>query len=232
MQSDMGQDPMGGDASFMGAPQQDMGTDPMAGGGMDDGMDTGMDGENEPVMGSKPFDSVPKSEVTDDPEKKVESLIGQAASVIRKDLNSDGINKHEDKKKEVLGMLVSAVVDGMDDEERNGIIDYLSDKLNGDIEGEGGTDGESTGAPLDANGSQDMGADPMAGGMDNGMDAGTEQPQDGMDQPPMMEEMIREITNGVLSSMAGAECQRKASKPSSKTPSRKKGYNSKPYEVR
>lgn len=70
-----------------------------------------------------------QSEISDDPEKQVESLIGKAASIIRKDLNSDGINKHEDKKKEVLGMLAAAIIDGMGDEERNSIIDYLSDKL-------------------------------------------------------------------------------------------------------
>lgn len=91
-----------------------------------------MDMNQEPMGDENNFDfgdNDNQSEMSDDPEKQVESLIGKAASIIRKDLNSDGINKHEDKKKEVLGMLAAAIIDGMDDEERNSIIDYLSDKL-------------------------------------------------------------------------------------------------------
>lgn len=113
---------------------------PMMDGDMNMPMDNqGMDMNQQP-MGDD-FDSMEnendfdfggndnQSEISDDPEKQVESLIGKAASIIRKDLNSDGINKHEDKKKEVLGMLAAAIIDGMSDEERNSIIDYLSDKL-------------------------------------------------------------------------------------------------------
>lgn len=113
---------------------------PMMDGDMNMPMDNqGMDMNQQP-MGDD-FDSMEnennfdfggndnQSEISDDPEKQVESLIGKAASIIRKDLNSDGINKHEDKKKEVLGMLAAAIIDGMGDEERNSIIDYLSDKL-------------------------------------------------------------------------------------------------------
>ena len=120
---------MGGDASFTG-----------------NDMEEPMEDENI-EMGANAFGG--ENEVTDDPEKKVESLIGKASSIIRKDLNSDGINKHEDKKKEVLGMLASAIIDGLDDEERKGIIDYLSDKLQGDGESKGDVDGGSEDTSLD-----------------------------------------------------------------------------------
>lgn len=129
---------MGGDASFTG-----------------NDMEEPMDDENI-EMGANAFGDENENEVTDDPEKKVESLIGKAASIIRKDLNSDGINKHEDKKKEVLGMLTSAIIDGLDDEERKGIIDYLSDKLQGDGESKGDVDGGSEDTSLD-NETPDMG---------------------------------------------------------------------------
>ena len=57
-----------GDALFTGGGQDPTGgtQDPMADG-------------NEPVMGSDPFGGAPESDVTDDPEKKVESLIGQVS---------------------------------------------------------------------------------------------------------------------------------------------------------
>lgn len=113
---DMGMD---GNASFDNNEEQPIENDPDMMG-------------NEPEMGADAFNDDNddnNSDVSKDPVKKVESLIGQASSLIRKHLNSDGINKHEDKKKEVLGMLTSAIVDGMSTEERNEIIDYLSDKL-------------------------------------------------------------------------------------------------------
>lgn len=115
--------------------------DSMMGGDMNmpmDNQDMNMGMDNQPMdMNQEPmgdennfdFGDNNQSEMSDDPEKQVESLIGKAASIIRKDLSSDGINKHEDKKKEVLGMLTAAIIDGMEDEERNSIIDYLSDKL-------------------------------------------------------------------------------------------------------
>lgn len=102
-------------------------------------IDNDFNQEEEPIMGANPFEGnqADEDEINKDPEKKVESLIGKACSIIRKHLNSNGINKHEDKKKEVLGMLTSAIIDGLNEEERNEIIDYLSDKIQGK--------GESTG---------------------------------------------------------------------------------------
>lgn len=207
-----------GDASFTGG-----GQDPMAG-----GMQDPMAGGNEPVMGSDPFGGAPESDVTDDPEKKVESLIGQASSIIRKDLNSDGINKHEDKKKEVLGMLVSAITDGMDDEERNGIIDYLSDKVNGSGESDGDTDGGSEDTSMET-----QGGDGMDHGMDQdmdqdmGQDAGMQ--QDG-GQAPMLEKIVNEITNGILDRTA--RDSKKNGNPKSNVggrKTRKQGYSHEPF---
>lgn len=118
------------DAPSMQGDSQNIGDESIMDGNdamMDDGQ---MDSDDDVIMGSKPFGDTDES--SSDPEKKVESLIGKAASILRKDLSSDGINKHIDKKKEVLGMLVSAIVNGMDDEHKNEITDYLSDKLKTD----------------------------------------------------------------------------------------------------
>lgn len=222
------QDPMTGSAGaagndpFMGGGMQD----PM-GGGMQDPMgggtqDPAMNGQG-PVMGSDPFGGASNDEVTDDPEKKVESLVGQASSIIRKDLNSDGINKHEDKKKEVLGMLVSAITDGMDEEERNGIIDYLSNKVGGSGESDGDTDGGSEDTSIEA---QD----------DQGMDQGGEMGQDnGMQQnggqPPILEEIVNEITNGILGhSKPSSKKNRKPKSNVGHTAANAHGYKTKPFK--
>ena len=215
----MGADPMGGNASFMGVGDPSMGMDPNAGMG-----GTGQDMGGDPSMGADPFGGG-GNEMTDDPEKEVESLVGQAASIIRKDMNSDGINKHEDKKKEVLGMLVSAITDGMDDEERNGIIDYLSDKVNGSGESDGDTDGGSEDASMDMQDDQDMSQDMN---QDMGQDAGM--PQDG-GQAPMLEEIVNEITNGILDHAVPAS--KKARKPKSNigsTDAKPQGYKAKPFK--
>ena len=193
---------------------------------MDMGMDPGMgSADEEPVMGANPFgDEGNDNGMTDDPEKKVESLIGKASSIIRKELNSDGINKHEDKKKEVLGMLVSAVIDGMDDEERNSVIDYLDTKLNG----EGESDGDDSSDKCQDNSQGDAGMEEPEGGMDN---AGGEMPQEpnlnDSQQQPMMEDIVMEITNTVLDNAKNLK-----SDASSKIANKKaQGYKSRPFKA-
>lgn len=207
---DMGADPMGGNASFM------PGGDPNA--AMDPNAVTDPNAAGEPVMGSDPFGDSGE-EMTDDPEKKVESLIGQAASIIRKDMNSDGINKHEDKKKEVLGMLVSAIVDGMDEDERNSIVDYLSDKLNGSGESEGDADDTGENAESIPQEQQPV-EDPNAG---TDPDAGQPAPQD-----QIMEDIVNEITNGILNRKGnGGEDVKTASNIKN---GQRQGYKAKPFK--
>jgi glycosyltransferase involved in cell wall biosynthesis len=140
-----------------------------------------------------------------DPEKKVESLIGKAASIIRKDLNSDGINKHEDKKKEVLGMLTSAIIDGLDDEERKGIIDYLSDKIQGDGESKGDVDGGSEDTSLD-NETPDMG--------------------DGNENLDLSESIVKKFVKEFRN-----DFQRKNKNIASDIKNNKKGYRSSPFTI-
>lgn len=215
--SGMGADPMGGNASFMGGGDpsmgmdQGMGMDPNAGMG---GMDQDMGGD--PSMGADPFGGG-GDEMTDDPEKEVESLVGQAASIIRKDMNSDGINKHEDKKKEVLGMLVSAVLDGMDAEERQGITDYLSDKINGAGESDGDTDGGSADTSMDM---QQGGQQPMDDGAQDGQNA---------EQNQIMEDIVNEITNGILARTGNGGEKRKPA--ANIRNSSRKGYKKSPFTV-
>lgn len=93
--------------------------------------------DNNVKMGAKAFDDNNEEEdgVSDgnddkDPVNQVESLIGKAASIIRKDMNSNGIEDYMDKKKEILGMLTSAIISGADEDDKKAIIDYLSKKIN------------------------------------------------------------------------------------------------------
>jgi hypothetical protein len=178
---------MGGDASFTG-----------------NDMEEPIDDENI-EMGANAFGDESENEVTDDPEKKVESLIGKAASIIRKDLNSDGINKHEDKKKEVLGMLTSAIIDGLDDEERKGIIDYLSDKIQGDGESKGDVDGGSEDTSLD-NETPDMG--------------------DGNENLDLSESIVKKFVKEFRN-----DFQRKNKNIASDIKNNKKGYRSSPFTL-
>jgi hypothetical protein len=178
---------MGGDASFTG-----------------NDMEEPIDDENI-EMGANAFGDESENEVTDDPEKKVESLIGKAASIIRKDLNSDGINKHEDKKKEVLGMLTSAIIDGLDDEERKGIIDYLSDKIQGDGESKGDVDGGSEDTSLD-NETPDMG--------------------DGNENLDLSESIVKKFVKEFRN-----DFQRKNKNIASDIKNNKKGYRSSPFTI-
>lgn len=236
----MGMNPMGGDASSMPpAPGADpmMGTDPDGGvvgeqgaNGMDPSMmggdpnaaapaggDPMMGGDpNAPVMGANPFDgSEGDASMSSDPEKKAESLAGQLASIFRNDLKNDGINTHEDKKKEVMGMIASAVVDGMNDEDRNSMIEYLSDKLNGSGESDGDTDNNSQ--DMNAN-DQDMGAeDPNA------------MPPDGGDpSQQMMESKVNEVVNEII-----GDLMKKKDKPSTKVDQEEKhGYKEKPFKTK
>jgi len=222
----MGMNPMGGDASYMppapGADPNAMGdpnampaapsTDPMIGGD-----------PNAPVMGANPFDAGDNgASMSSDPEKKAESLAGQLASIFRNDLRNDGINTHEDKKKEVMGMIASAVVDGMNDEDRNSMIEYLSDKLNGSGESDGDTDNDSQ----DMNGNdQDMGTEdpnamPPAGG-DPSMMGGDPSQQ-------MMESKVNEVVNEII-----GDLMKKKVKPAAKVDQEERqGYKGKPYKAK
>lgn len=179
---------MGGDASFTG-----------------NDMEEPIDDENI-EMGANAFGDESENEVTNDPEKKVESLIGKAASIIRKDLNSDGINKHEDKKKEVLGMLTSAIIDGLDDEERKGIIDYLSDKIQGEGESKGDVDG----------GSEDTSLDNETTDMEDG-DENLEELSESI-----VKKFVKEFRN---------DFQRKNKNIASDIKNNKKGYRSSPFTI-
>lgn len=222
----IGMDPnaMGGDPSMQGG-DPNMGMDPMMGG------DPSMQGDpnamgDEPMMGSEPFGDS-GAEMSSDPEKKIESLIGQAASIIRKELNGDGIDKHEDKKKEVLGMLASAIIDGMDEEQRNGIVDYLSDKLQGEGESDGDTDGGSEDDSLDdaEGGNQDDNMDDM--GMEG--DMGMEDPNDGQD--PSMQQMMESIVRNIVDEITGKDQKRTPASDINQY-NYKQGYRSDPYTSR
>ena len=236
----MGMDPMGGDASSMpmGDPNA-MGGDPnMMGGAPMPGDDPNMMGgdpnmmggdPNAPVMGSDPFGQGSDASVSGDPEKKAESLAGQLASIFRNDLKSDGINSHEDKKKEVLGMIASAIVDGMNDEDKNSMIEYLSDKLNGSGESDG--DDED-----DDNTDQDMGGedqgmeDPNAMGGDPSMMGGDPNQQ-------MVEKRVKKVVSDIIKEMTDKHLTQERIMPSSKPNDTKnkvkqkqqKGYKSFPY---
>ena len=230
----MGMNPMGGDASFMppapGVDPNMMGGDPNAmppAPGADPNMMGGdpnaMGGPNAPVMGANPFDGGEgDASMSSDPEKKAESLAGQLASIFRNDLKNDGINSHEDKKKEVMGMIASAVVDGMNDEDRNSMIEYLSDKLNGSGESDGDTD----------NNSQNMNG--------NDQDMGTEDPNamPPVDSDPsmmggdpsqqMMESKVNEVVNEII-----GDLMKKKDKPSTKVDQEEKhGYKEKPFKTK
>ena len=210
----MGMNPMGGDASFMPpAPGADpmMGTDPNA-----------MGDPNAPVMGANPFDGGEgDASMSSDPEKKAESLAGQLASIFRNDLKNDGINTHEDKKKEVMGMIASAVVDGMSEEDRNSMIEYLSDKLNGSGESDGDTDNNSQ--DMNGNdqnmGTEDPNAMPPAGG----------DPMMGGDpSQQMMESKVNEVVNEII-----GDLMKKKVKPAAKVDQEERqGYKGKPYQAK
>lgn len=233
----MDMNPMGGDASsmpmgdpnMMGGDPNTMGgaPDPMAGGDPNAMGDPNMmdDGQNAPVMGADAFDDEGDADVSGDPEKKAESLAGQLASIFRNDLPNNGIDKHEDKKKEVLGMIASAIVDGMSPEDRNSMVEYLSDKLNGS----GESDGDESN---DDEGNQDMGGenqdiqepDLMMGGDPNAMDDPSQQ---------MMESKVNEIVSNIIKEMTGNDLTRKKEKPKAKVDQEeKKGYKSNPYMVK
>ena len=242
---------MGGDASIMppapGADPNMMGGDPNA---MPPAGDPNMMGDpnamggdpnmmgNEPVMGADPFGGEGSADVSGDPEKKAESLAGQLASIFRNDLANDGINKHEDKKKEVLGMVASAVVDGMSDEDRNSMIEYLSDKLNGSGESDGdeSSDGDSNDQGGDQGDMDDpnaMGGDPNAmppAGDSNMMGDPNAMGDDQSQQ--MMENRVNEVVNKILKEITGANDTTKAKKPENKSKveqEAQKGYKATPY---
>lgn len=237
----MGMNPMGGDASFMPPVP---GADPMMGTDPDGGVvgEQGAPGDpnamvdpnamadpNAPVMGANPFDgSEGGADVSGDPEKKAESLAGQLASIFRNDLKNDGINTHEDKKKEVLGMIASAVVDGMSEEDRNSMIEYLSDKLNGSGESDGDTDNNSQ----DMNGNdQDMGTEdpnamPPAGGDPNAM--GDPSMMGGDPSQQMIESKVNEVVNEII-----GDLMKKKVKPAAKVDQEERqGYKGKPYKAK
>lgn len=235
----MGADPMGGDASSMPpVPGADpmMGTDPDGGVVGEQGAPgdpNAMGDPNAPVMGANPFDSGEgDADVSGDPEKKAESLAGQLAAIFRNDLANDGINKHEDKKKEVLGMIASAIVDGMGEEDRNSMIEYLSDKLNGagESDGDEDTNGDQDidmGGDMNSmdDGSQDMmGDDPNAMGGDPNMMGGDQSQQ-------MMEQKVNEVVNSILKEFTGNDMTKtkKEKKPKSDVEKRG-GYNKAPFE--
>lgn len=225
----MGMNPMGGDASFMPPVQ---GADPMMGTDPDGG-DVGEQGApgdpnamvdpNAPVMGANPFDgSEGGADVSGDPEKKAESLAGQLASIFRNDLKNDGINTHEDKKKEVLGMIASAIVDGMSEEDRNSMIEYLSDKLNGSGESDGDEDngGDNMNGDNQDMGGEDPNAMPPAGG-DPSMMGGDPSQQ-------MIESKVNEVVNEII-----GDLMKKKVKPAAKVDQEERqGYKGKPYQTK
>jgi len=207
------------------------GGDPMMGGDPNTmspapGADPMMSGDqNVPVMGANPFDGGEGSaDVSGDPEKKAESLAGQLASIFRNDLKNDGINTHEDKKKEVLGMIASAVVDGMSEEDRNSMIEYLSDKLNGSGESDGDTD----------DGSQDMGGDnQVMGGEDPSAmpPAGSDPMMGGDPSQQMMESKVNEVVNEIIGDLINQKHQKTDKADKVDQPHNKK-YKSDPYTVK
>lgn len=231
----MGMNPMGGDASSMpmgdptmmgGDPNMAGAPDPMAGGDPNAMGDPNMMGgdPNAPVMGANPFDGEGNADVSGDPEKKAESLAGQLASIFRNDLKNDGINSHEDKKKEVLGMIASAIVDGMNPEERNSMIEYLSDKLNGSGESDGDENNDDMNQDMGGDDqdiqNQDMGGqDPMAGG-----DPSTQQ---------MMESKVNEVVESVIKELriGMSNLTKQKEKPTAEIDQKKEqGYKTAPYK--
>lgn len=235
----MGMSPMGGDASFMppagdpnamGDPM--MGTDTNGGVAGDPGDPNAMVAPNAPVMGANPFDGGEgDADVSGDPEKKAESLAGQLASIFRNDLKNDGINTHEDKKKEVLGMIASAIVDGMNDEDRNSMIEYLSDKLNGSGESDGdeGNDNNQDDSMNSDMNSMDGGNQDMMGGNQNTMPAADQ----GMGEDPSMQQMMESKVNEVVNEIIGDLMKINKKKASSKIDHEgEQGYKSKPYKTK
>lgn len=235
----MGMNPMGADASSIPpAPGTDpmMGVDPNAMGDPNAmspaGADPSMMGndQNAPVMGANPFDGGEgDAEVSGDPEKKAESLAGQLASIFRNDLKNDGINTHEDKKKEVMGMIASAVVDGMSDEDRNSMIEYLSDKLNGSGESDGDSDNNTQNTSDDNQnmGGEDPNAMPPA---DNGpsMMGGDPSMMGGDPSQQMMESKVNEVVNEII-----GDLMKKKVKPAAKVDQEERqGYKGKPYQAK
>ena len=231
----MGMNPMGGDASSMpmGDPMTGgmgdpnamppaPGADPMTGGDPN-----AMGDPNAPVMGANPFDGGEgDADVSGDPEKKAESLAGQLASIFRNDLKNDGINTHEDKKKEVLGMIASAIVDGMNDEDRNSMIEYLSDKLNGSGESDGDSD-DNGGDNENGGDMNNMDNNPdMMGGDPNTMPPAGGDPMMGGDQSQqMMESRVNEVVNEII-----GDLMKKKNKPAAKVDQEERqGYRGKPY---
>ncbi len=238
----MGMSPMGGDASFMppagdpnamGGPM--MGTDPdggVTGEQGDPGDPNAMVDPNAPVMGANPFDGGEgDADVSGDPEKKAESLAGQLASIFRNDLKNDGINTHEDKKKEVLGMIASAIVDGMNDEDRNSMIEYLSDKLNGSGESDGdeGNDNNQDDGMNSNMNSMDSSNQDMMGGDQNTIPAADQ----GMGEDPSMQQMMESKVNEVVNEIIGDLMKTNKKKPSSKIDHEgEQGYKGKPYKAK
>lgn len=235
----MGMSPIGGDASFM-PPAGDPNTmgDPMMGTDQNamPPADPTMGGDpmtgNEPVMGANPFDGGEgDADVSGDPEKKAESLAGQLASIFRNDLKNDGINTHEDKKKEVLGMIASAIVDGMNDEDRNSMIEYLSDKLNGSGESDGdeGNDNNQDDGMNSNMNSMDGGNQDMMGGDQNTMPAADQ----GMGEDPSMQQMMESKVNEVVNEIIGDLMKTDKKKTPSKIDHEgEQGYKSKPYKTK
>jgi hypothetical protein len=187
---------------------------------------------NEPVMGANPFDGGEgDANVSGDPEKKAESLAGQLASIFRNDLKNDGINTHEDKKKEVLGMIASAIVDGMNDEDRNSMIEYLSDKLNGSGESDGdeGNDNNQDDGMNGNMNSMEGGNQGMMGGDQNTMPAADQ----GMGEDPSMQQMMESKVNEVVNEIIGDLMKTNKKKVSSKIDHEgEQGYKGKPYKAK
>ena len=125
-----GGDPMMGGMPPAGDPNAMGGMDPMMGGA------DPMQG-NDPNMGANPFEGQQDdASMSKDPVQKAESLAGQLAALGRNQIGND-VDKQTDTKKEILGMVISGFTANSDDEERNELIDYISDKLNGAGESEG-----------------------------------------------------------------------------------------------
>lgn len=211
--SSMSQNP--GISPMMGTNQNGMPVGEQGVNGMDASMMMGdqnaMDADqNEPVMGANAFDEGGDADVSGDPIKKAESLAGQLVSILRNDLANDGINKHEDKKKEVLGMITAAIVDGMSEEDRNSMIEYLSDKLNANDESDDDNDND-----------------------DNGDDSLSEYGQNsiGGDQNTMGDAMVNEVVSSIIREFTGNDLTKKKKEHKTKVDQKEKkcGYKSRPY---
>lgn len=190
-----------------GVPAGGPGENPADGEGFDDVPDT--------KMGSDPFgDDGDDDGDSGNPEKEVESLIGKAASMIRKELSG---GSHMDKKKEVLGMLVSAVIDGADDDERDTISDYVQSKIDGKGESEGDAE----------NGSEDTSLD---GSEDFAQDGDSEDGGQDFAQASGQEEISEAVVDRVLSELR-LDNLRGTSRTADKVENKKAGksYKSSPY---